>query len=152
MPPSGASSSGTSARLASANPSCVWPRASAPRPTTTPTHRPPAVTRLTALQRCQMGLKYVVAEQGAPPTVGRRRDAERGQAIARIIRVEPEPGGRAKLVPDLAGDRVCPVAFWRVLKEDENLAQCVRIGRKLRCGELLPAPVSARIDPGVIHP
>ena len=69
-----------------------------------------------------MGVKYIFAEQDAPPTVGSRRDAERRQPITGIVGVEPEPGRRGKLVPGLVRDRVSPVPFWRVLEEDENVS------------------------------
>ncbi len=90
-----------------------------------------------------MGVKYIFAEQDAPPTVGSRRDAERRQPIAGIVGIEPEPGRRGKLVPDLVRGRLSPVPFWGVVEEDQNLPQRVRVGRELCCGELFPAPAGA---------
>src|SRR5258708_9339853 len=73
-----------------------------------PADRPAAVRLLIALQPVQMGVKYIFAEQDAPPTAGSRPHADRRQPIPRIVGIEPEPGRRGKLVPALLRGPVTP--------------------------------------------
>src|SRR5258708_24334007 len=94
-----------------------------------PADRPAAVRLLIALQPVQMGVKYIFAEQDAPPTVGSRRDAERRQPIAGIVGIEPEPGRRGKLVPDLVPGRLSPVPSSRLAPYAQNPPHPARADR-----------------------